>query len=85
MLKWKKSGDMVCLVSPVLGMFRVSVRPVLLNAGILGYSCPLHRPGGGEGAGHKACGCSLHGSHQIFRVCLPQEDLELIRIWGGMQ
>ena len=20
--------------------------------------------------------------HQIFRICLPQEDLELIRFWG---
>ena len=23
--------------------------------------------------------------HQIFRICLPQEDVELIRIWGGIQ
>ena len=24
----------------------------------------------------------LHGFHQIFRICLPQDDLELIRFWG---
>ena len=23
--------------------------------------------------------------HQIFRICLPQEDLELIRLWGGVR
>ena len=51
-----------------------------------GYSRPLRPPGVVRGR-HKACGCSTALNpctdfHQIFRICLPQEDLGLIRFWG---
>ena len=47
-----------------------------------GYSSPMHCLGGG---GHKPCWVfhSLNlctDFHQIFRICLPQEKLQLIRI-----
>ena len=35
-----------------------------------GHSCPLRHPGDMD-------------FHQICRGCLPQEDLELIRFFGG--
>ena len=39
-----------------------------------------------EAAGIKFVGVSqpkpLHGFSKIFKICLPQENLELIRFWG---
>ena len=55
-----------------------------------GYSRPLRRPGvvvGGVGGGWNKSLWVLYSSnpcvdfHYIFRICVSQEDLELIRFW----